>query len=298
MNSRNKLLYHFASLPILFILLLDIVACASEVPTTNEQGTRNSAQALTDPAPPGTLPIGLLGWYRGEGNANNSAAPGGGGSTFGNVTYVGRGFAGAFHFDGQSAAIELPNMWPISAGNQVTLSAWVHPDSSQTGTQRWIVGAAGRFQLILTPANKVAMGFFGADNQWHTLSNSTELSTFVRYYHYVGVLSASGGSTTLTLYGEGKQVQQATFATMPAADNGCHLWIGGVNESASGTCNYTGQFFNGAIDEVRVYGRSLSSSEIQTLYNADLANVPPPTVWYRGEVTPADEQGNPVLHEV
>ena len=61
--------------------------------------------------------------------------------------------------------------------------------------------------------------------------------------------------TTLRLFVNGTQVAtRATTGTIQATDN--PLWIGGNNPY--------GEYFTGLIDEVRVYNRALTQTDIQT----------------------------------
>jgi hypothetical protein len=72
------------------------------------------------------------------------------------------------------------------------------------------------------------------------------------------------------LYINGVLNNQSTPGAIPA-DSGCDLFIGGFYVPPAGYCQYWGQFFNGVIDEVSLYRRALSLSEIQSIYNAGSA---------------------------
>src|SRR5205814_3816603 len=48
----------------------------------------------------------------------------------------------------------------------------------------------------------------------------------------------------------------------------CPFYIGGISNSAAGSCSNVAGFFNGLIDEVSYYTRALSQSEIQFIFLA------------------------------
>ena len=244
-------------------LALVLPACAGPPPAP-PPAARVEASSASSCA--GGLQPGLLAWYRGEGTARDGA-----GSYDGVAlrAIYGPGEAGlAFSFDGSTAAVELPNV-PAIAGARTTLAAWINSDTNPQ-VQRWIFGQNGRAQLIVTSGNRAALNFYGADNQFHALADPTLLS-LGQWVHYAATLSSSSCATTVTLYRDGQQAATATYPTALAADNGCHAWIGGVNEAAP--CAYSGQFFGGAIDDVRVYERTLSAAEVSALYSLDAAGL-------------------------
>jgi hypothetical protein len=80
--------------------------------------------------------------------------------------------------------------------------------------------------------------------------------------HLVGTYDNSA----LRLFVNGALDQQATVNITPW-DSGCPFHIGGTYDT-SGSCAYSGQFFNGLIDEVACYDQALAASDVQALYNA------------------------------
>ena len=254
-----------------------------------------------------SLTRGLIGWYRGETDTGNSAAAGGNGLANGSVNYSQGQVGSAFTFNGTNAAIQLPNMWPVSQGvNPVTgssaaaLSAWISIATQPPNTQRWILGASGAIQLNVTGDGYVMLQFRGGDGSFRTLVDPVKPQAGA-WYQYTGSVSSVDGSnqTTMILYRNGQRVAAQTYNLGMAPDNGCRSWIGGVAD-AQAQCAYTGQYFQGSIDEVRLYNRALSDSEVTMLYYTDSARVPAPLAWYRGEVNANDSAslavGLPIGH--
>jgi len=90
--------------------------------------------------------------------------------------------------------------------------------------------------------------------------SSTKLSPNI-WYHLCHVVS---NDTTLTFYLNGLQDAQMAY-TEPGADGDTlHQTIGSSYNSGNGNGNET---LDGAVDDIRVYNRALSASEIMQLYN-------------------------------
>jgi hypothetical protein len=109
------------------------------------------------------------------------------------------------------------------------------------------------------------------------VQNDSVISTLVRtqsepgfndgLFHHVAVVYSGHPSTpTMKLYIDGvlKDTDTASVASFTAAE--FHLTKIGTAAAAPGT-----QMFNGLIDEVEVFSRALTQSEIQSIYNAGSA---------------------------
>ena len=78
-------------------------------------------------------------------------------------------------------------------------------------------------------------------------------------------LAAVGDGTTLTLYVNGVQVATGGSATATYGNNTEDFKIGeGVMDSSGG-------YFDGTVDEVRVYNRPMCADEIQAMYESSRA---------------------------
>jgi len=87
-----------------------------------------------------------------------------------------------------------------------------------------------------------------------------------QWYH----VAMTWNTTHLTYYVNGSQVGQTNPTDGPIKDNNAHkMGIGGRYPDYSDDPNYDQQFWDGRIDEVCVFGRSLNSSEISTAYTSN-----------------------------
>jgi hypothetical protein len=97
-------------------------------------------------------------------------------------------------------------------------------------------------------------GTFGGGFQWVSGSNASPVNAWTHV-----ALTYDGSS--LRLYVNGTQVASTAAAgTIQSSTN--PLWIGGNNPY--------GEYFQGLIDEARVYNRALSATEVQTAMNTPL----------------------------
>jgi hypothetical protein len=219
-----------------------------------------------------TLSSGLVGYWTFDGKTTNWAT----GQT---LDLSGNGYSGnlassmgasatpkggkigqAFYFNGVDQDVITLGSSPVSDGKLTTtasVSAWIKPDtlsgehvvfSSGTGAGpywwveqtnsalRWI-GVAGALSNILDSASVLSA------NQW-------------QYVVFVGTPSS------LKIYLNGAIVAQSNDSIITSGTNV-------VNRIGSTQSRY----FSGAMDDVRVYNRALSDSEVMQLYHLGAANV-------------------------
>ncbi|MGA2786622.1 MAG: LamG-like jellyroll fold domain-containing protein [Verrucomicrobiota bacterium] len=204
------------------------------------------------PCAPVSTSTGMVGWWPAEGNAND--VTGGNNGTLVNSVSFGQGEVGqAFSFDGGSY-VSIPDSPSLDNFiSSITVEAWVRFNQSGAdwnwegiitkGNSSWRLQATAGANTItfsttgLSPHGDLTGSRNVRDGQWH---------------HVAGVYDG----TNMFLYVDGMlDVSQA--ATGAIAQNNDPMCIG-VNLSA--------KFFNGLIDEVSIYNRALTASEIYTIY--------------------------------
>lgn len=84
----------------------------------------------------------------------------------------------------------------------------------------------------------------------------------------------------LKVYVNGLLSGKTATTQMPAAST-CPFYIGGFQDA----CGFTGQFFNGIVDEVSLYNRALLAEEIQAIFDARGAGKCPPPAPTAPEIT-------------
>ena len=229
-----------------------------------------------------TLPAPLA-WYRfGEGSGttvNDSAGNGYSGTIFGGATF-GTGISGGdLVFNGTSGSVSLGNPAGLNITGTITLAAWIYPRSRsgiQDGIQD-IVGRSYNLSLGQETVLRVNNGSYqiGAWNGNNYFASATmppgDLDTWV---YLVGVYDGSAWR----LYRDGTLVASSasTVGALQVAEN----WT--VGSSA-----VSNRYFEGSIDEVRIYNAALSAAQVATLYNSYF----PPTIAVPAAANPATVSG-------
>jgi hypothetical protein len=162
----------------------------------------------------------------------------------------------ALIFDGIGDHIKLNNQ--VVESTAVTVSAWVRPDSAPTNVNR-VVGSelANDGFILYFDASGHARFLVGDGTTTGDVVGTTVIQSG-GWYHLVGTYDG----TTTSIYVNG--VLEGTDGTSPATITypaGGNTYIGGDESGGVGP----ERLFKGAIDEVAIFDRALSSDEIKTL---------------------------------
>ncbi|MBR9701439.1 LamG domain-containing protein [Candidatus Pacearchaeota archaeon] len=200
----------------------------------------------------------LVAHYEFEGNVKDSA-----GSNDGDIygaTFVDGKFGNGMNFNGNGfvgIAVD-PSLNELVDG--VTVAAWIYltsggKDQKIFGTQD---GRAGGFKLGMFTNNKLEFEIRDENNnigliRW--VSGGTSLQTN-NWYHVVGVYDKSSNSIKTYVNGELDRAMGTSKSLAPT-----------TGSSAIGREPFQSKyFFNGRIDDLRVYNKALSAQEVQELY--------------------------------
>ncbi len=246
------------------------------VVVANAAGSVTSAPALLNVVTSGSClpaPAGLIGWWSGEGDASDSVGPDSG-SLQGGATIAAGRVGQAFSFDGTNNFVSIPD-FTILKQPIFTLEAWVRFSSLDSGGS----GAPAGDQYIIFKQNTRSGDFEGIDlskvrksgsdlfrflvssatAQSVEIDSVTVLTTNV-WYH----VAAVRGTNFVQLYVNGVLEKQATV-TFPQDYGTAPLYFG-----TSGLATWDRRF-KGLLDEVSLFNRPLSSTEVAAIYNAGAA---------------------------
>ncbi|GAB3876197.1 hypothetical protein GCM10028824_33470 [Hymenobacter segetis] len=161
----------------------------------------------------------------------------------------------ALAFDGTDDYVALPNTTPVPTGNGTyTLEAWIKPNAMGVmGIIGW--GNWGTTNQV----NALRLSPTGIINYWWGPDLIVTTPDLSGHWHHV---AATFDGTTRTIYLDGVAVGSDTPGghTVPSPSN---LRIGCTNDPSSGA-NY--EYFNGSIDEVRIWSVARSAAEIKAAY--------------------------------
>lgn len=228
---------------------------------------------LLIPATVHAVPPGIVGWWKADGNANDSAGTNHG-TLIPGATYAAGKIGQAFSLNGAGAYVDIGNgpALQVSAGD-FTVAAWVNfasiandmsivdkmafhfvPDDDgwrlikQADNHFWFCFGRGT-----SPAFAENGCFVGAD----TTVRSATIATPGVWYHVAGVKSGN----SISIYVNGV-LESTTNPLGPVIDsNTTPLRIGSF-------VTFAPAYMNGLIDEVQLYNRALTVAEIQSLTKA------------------------------
>ncbi|UCD49687.1 MAG: hypothetical protein JSW27_19405 [Phycisphaerales bacterium] len=191
----------------------------------------------------------LVGYWALDGNANDSSGNGYDGTEVGGPTYVAGKDGQAVRLDGVDDYIDLGNPadWPSGTAPR-TMSAWAMTNSVEAGW-RWAVAygtdAAGQAMFLGMNTADLYGGGYGDDV---SLANFWVMGE----WHHLG-LTYDG--TTARLYADGIEVAAAA-KTWDLVLNRAHI---------GQQVNDFFEFWNGSVDEVRLYKEALTAGEMAWL---------------------------------
>jgi hypothetical protein len=224
-----------------------------------------------------TQPVSdLIGHYKFDGNANDSSGNNAHGTVNG-ALFTGSipGTSGrigqAAFFDKIDDAIVIPHHQRQLLTSGFTISAWVRPNTTGENPYGRIVdkstatsGGLDGYALYMSNGSKVSMT---VDSTTAVISTDGSVP-FGQWTHVVATVSNTGATT---IYTNGTVNVTGTTGPLSGIVTINPLTIG--NRS-----NATDRTFDGLIDDVRIYNRVLSQSEVQALCDLGNCQVPSPTV--------------------
>ncbi|MBN1515663.1 FecR domain-containing protein [Candidatus Sumerlaeota bacterium] len=153
-----------------------------------------------------------------------------------------------------------------------TVMAWIHPrqPKGENESERWLRILACStiqcgFRFGLRPGG--TLDFYPGADVHHFALTDADLELYSSWNH-VAVTCARGGKE-IKFYLNGKLAAQRSVACEPPRPMPVD-WFIGRNRTDDITPPIIDNYFDGAIDEVRIYGRALSESEIITIGKIDL----------------------------
>ena len=230
------------------------------------------SSSFTGEGAEGALGQGLVGyWKMDEASWNGTAgevidASGNGnhGARSGDATTATGKFGKGGTFDGTSDYVSRSNDNGLLSANSVTIATWIK-SNSQTGTiiyRGHPNGDCHNYRLSLS-SGALKFGYVGCSPYSVNEYTSSNSYTWTDGWHYVVATYTAGDGNSLKLYIDGSPIA-GTWTT----GNGTASPSTTYNQLNIGTRGTLApDYFNGLIDEARIYNRALSPAEVQALYN-------------------------------
>lgn len=156
-------------------------------------------------------------------------------------------------FDGNDDYVLIPNADNLNLTDKITIMAWAKTNENKTAkiAQKGDYDGHGIWQ---DKWNGWKCGIRLSTNNSHSINWGNGIPVFGEWYHIA--LTYDGSIIKLFVNGQLKNTKSVTGT----------LKINSRNFSI-GSDNGSQKFFNGNIDDVRIYGNALSQTEIQEIYN-------------------------------
>jgi hypothetical protein len=178
-------------------------------------------------------------------------------------------------FDGTDDVVDISS---LTIGDEFSYSAWFKFTGSGSFLPIVASGTSPTIQTLLSVNNSNQMTFLSRTSNTAIIQVSSAVSSGT-WYHAVGTLDSSGNGK---LYLNGSQIGSTTTFQTPNSSSRSQLAIGEAKRTSA--------HFEGFIDEVAIFNRGLTASEVQDIYNNKTYQSP--QAMYRFENNFNDETGS------
>jgi hypothetical protein len=201
----------------------------------------------------------LIGWWKFDDNGGTAPVDSSGynktGKFISSPVWTSGKFSGALTFDGINDAVQVPTN--LMSSQKGTVSLWIYPrafDSNphylfgHVSSTSW----ANRIQLYTNdPAGYLDLGLGGT----HTLRQGIYRLSVNTWYH----VALTWNSGTYNVYVNGILRANGTYSGLTTLGSFADIGNDGCTTSRT-------ESFNGTIDDVRIYSRALTASEIAKIF--------------------------------
>ena len=202
---------------------------------------------------------GLVGYWSFSGNANDLSSNTNNGSVFG-ATLVDDRFDNAnsaYSFDGDDYIAVLHNS-TLDMSGPISFSIWVKPSEIQTSGNRMILGKSNYSTETNYLIRQKPNGYIQWEYQGYT--ENTVNPMVANTWHHI-VVTAAGPTLEKKIYLDNQLV-----ATQIASGSS----FGQVSDPLTfGYAGYNSEFYKGIIDDIRIYDKVLSVSEVDALFDEE-----------------------------
>ena len=199
----------------------------------------------------------LVGWWRldeGSGTtAADSSGNGNDGTLQGNPQWVTGVVGSALEFDGDGDYVNCGNDAIFDITEEITLAVWVNANDMLNSEHNCWLGKGDNAYAIKHQSGNY-LEFFMYDGEWHSTNYSTELDSLNGDWHH---MAGTFDGSELKFYLDGELAANLVYSgTIGTATHNVTI---GENSQA------TGRYFDGMLDDPRIYNEALSQDDIQSI---------------------------------
>ena len=232
----------------------------------------------------------MVSWWPGDGHTNDIH------SNNNAVSYNGSFAAGqvgqAFDVDGVNDMANFGNPVNLQITQAITADAWISPDTTTAGAFKTVVSkfgqsdsAWGLFILQTSPGVATVQGFITRNDTVLVGVQGGVVPVGTGVFTHVAMSYSDADG--MRIYVNGAQVAAGGAGSGPIKTSARNVTIGQDSDAA-----VSNRWFDGKIDEVEIFNRVLTGSEVFDLFRANTFGkckpvcTPPPAnmlAWYKGE---------------
>lgn len=260
----------FVSLLQANILNNDTIICKNSSATLKIDSLVNGSSFMNLFQLPTSLKTGLVAYYPFNGNANDISGNNNNG-VITSVTSSADRFGtsnNAYSFSGGNIAVSMTSELAMTGDR--TFSCWFKANGSQTGG-RIYENTYLNSGIALYNGNKLD-AWHCSNGQSRNVTNIT-FGSLSEWHHLVYVADATNSLGKVYIDGALSGTMSATSSVCPSA------WLGAYMRFGLGA---SGEAFNGSLDDIGIWNRSLTETEIRQLYNNNIS-----VTWSTGATTNA-----------
>lgn len=234
--------------------------------TTNKTITANFTATASACAP---ALSGLVSWWPGAGNANDIIGNNNGTLQNGATNAPGK-VGQAFSFDGLDDNVSFPDSSTLSITGPLSIEAWIKPNSLPNGAivtkyDNTLVNGAS-YLLAYYPSFGLRFIVYAYNTDYRAAATITNAIPPNAFAHVAATFNPAG--QVMKLYVNGVEIpatiEPGSTTVSAIINNQAPVRLGAL-VNGSGQLDYR---YSGLIDEVGLYSRELSTSEIQAIYTA------------------------------
>ena len=215
-----------------------------------------------------SLGSNIVAEYKFEDNVSDSSGNGNNGINY-NVTFTPNGVSPqlgkAGSFNGANSHVNCGNGASLNITDAITIETWIKPNNVGAAYLRIIhkgdPSGALRGYGIVQSMNSKLVGFYQKNYMTVEFGRRTSIALEnSRWYHIVMTWNGTENDSGVLMYVNGVDVSESREGPdMSFTSYAAEMNIGRRAGSSSG-------YFNGFIDEVRIYSQALTAFQIQRLY--------------------------------